>query len=216
MLLEETERYEYVIITEDYQTQCHQIVSEGFSWEPSCVFMESDQNKRFIWFDKFVNYFSKECCSNGLSIMCREKSSGNIAGVLYVRDFKLPLPEDFTTENLGVIPKTLSVLEVVDHQYDNLRPNLEIGQCVDLWMLAVDSNYRRQGIADKLTSLGCQHVKNSGFSYVILEASGGYSAKCAESAGMTKVVSVKYEDIDPIFIGMPEIHSHFTLWEKVL
>lgn len=216
MILDENDRFEYVTITSEYQQQCHDIVTEGFSWEPSGAFLESDQIKRHQLFDKFVGYFSGECCSNGLSIMCREKSSNNIAGVLYIRDFKLPLPEHFTTEGLGMITKTLSVLETVDHQYEIIRPNLEIGQCVDLWMLSVHSDYTRQGIADRLTTLGSEHVKDKGFSYVILEASGGFSARCAEKAGMTKVVSVKYEDVDPIFTGLPEIHSNFTLWEKIL
>lgn len=216
MILAETDRFEFVVATPEYEQRCREVVSEGFSYEPGAVFLEPDQPTRYNWFYNFVGFFSEECCSSGLSIMCKEKSSGNVAGVVFIRDFKLPSPENFSTEGIGLITHSLEVLKAVGDKYEEFRPNLQIGQCVDLMLLAVHSDYRRQGIADRLTAIGCEHVRTKGFSYVVLEASGAYSAKCAESAGMTKVAAVKSEEVNPVFHGMPEIHSHFTFWEKVL
>jgi GNAT superfamily N-acetyltransferase len=214
-MLEETESLSFHIITPEDISQCQEVVSEAFSWEPSSIFLEPDQSIRLPWFQNFVSYFAEECCSNGLSVLCKDKTTGTIAGAFFVRDYKFPLPPNFSLDGLGQIPKTIKVLEVLEHQYDLLRPNLEVGQCVDLWILAVHPNFRRLRIADRLTALAADVAQRNGFTSAILEASGAFSARCAESAGMVKVVSVKYEDIDPIFRGMPEMHSNFTLWERV-
>jgi hypothetical protein len=214
-MLEETEFLSFHIITPEDTSQCQEVVSEAFSWEPSSIFLEPDQSIRLPWFQTFVSYFAEECCSNGLSVLCKDKATGTIAGAFFVRDYKLPPPENFSLDGLGLIPQTLKVLKELDHQFDLLRPSLELGQCVDLLILAVHPNFRRLRIADRLTTLAGEVAQRNGFTSAILEASGAYSARCAESAGMSKVVSVKYEDVDPIFQGMPEMHSHFTLWERI-
>jgi GNAT superfamily N-acetyltransferase len=214
-LLEENERLEYRVISAEHLLACQELVSEGFSWEPSATFLEPDQTVRLQWFQKFVSYYAPECCTNGLSVMCQDKVTRSIVGAFFVKDYKQPAPAHFSLEGLGKIPLTLNILEELERQYDELRPDLQLGSCADLLILAVHPHFRRLRIADRLTCLACQIARDRGFSSVILEASGGYSARCAESAGLRKVLSIRYEEYDPVFCGLPEIHSQFTLWEMV-
>ena len=134
----------------------------------------------------FAGFFADECASNNSSIVCFDSSIGKVAGVFWVRDFMLDLPDDFlkSVENLTCIAPVVEVLTKLDNSYHELRPNLQVGECVDLWMLGVSPDYRKRGIAGNLTTVAMDWVVcQKDFSYVVLEASGGFSANCAEKAG---------------------------------
>lgn len=166
--------------------------------------------------DNSLAFFSKECASNGNSIVCIDSTNGNVAGVFWVRDFMNDLPDGFTVDDLPCIAPVVGVLVSLDDSYHAMRPDLKRGECVDLWMLGVSPNYRRRGIAANLTTIARDWVSNMGYKYICLEASGGFSAKCAEKAGFRSVVTKVYVEENPIFEGMPLEHQKMQFFELEL
>ncbi|CAM9141458.1 unnamed protein product, partial [Ectocarpus fasciculatus] len=123
------------------------------------------------------------CASNGLSVACIDRTNGSMAGAVYLRDFKEPVPEIPFSE-LPIVWAPVSLVLEAEAEYELKRPGLRLGECVDVLMLGVHPDYRRRNIAQLLTDTAVMHAHHSGFKYVILESSGSYSAKCAERAGM--------------------------------
>lgn len=140
--------------------------------------------------------------------------AGSVAGVFYCRDFKLPLPPDFSMDRSEGLVPAINCLHIIDELYEKARPDLQIGDCVDMWLLGVHPSFQRRGVAHLLTHGAMNLLKTKSFKYVVLEASGDYSAKCARSVGMQLVASIKYADYEPMLAG--EQHPTMGFWELEL
>lgn len=206
----------YTVLTPRFETQAYDIVSDSFADEPAGIHCETNREIRVPQWRQFAGFFSKECASNGNSIVCIDSTNGNVAGVFWVRDFMNDLPDGFTVDDLPCIAPVVGVLVSLDDSYHAMRPDLKRGECVDLWMLGVSPNYRRRGIAANLTTIARDWVSNMGYKYICLEASGGFSAKCAEKAGFRSVVTKVYVEENPIFEGMPLEHQKMQFFELEL
>jgi ribosomal protein S18 acetylase RimI-like enzyme len=174
----------YTVLTPRFQKEAFDVISESFCDEPCSVHVEASREVRLPQWQKFAEYFTSECAANDSSIVCIDSTNGNVAGVFWVRDFMNELPDDFSVDDLPCIAPVVEVLIKLDDSYHELRPNLVKGECVDLWMLGVSPNYRRRGIATNLTAVARDWVCTKGYSLVVLEATGAFSAKCAEKAGV--------------------------------
>ena len=188
----------YHVLTPAHSTAALTLIAEAFSDEPTSVHLQASRERRLQQWRVFAAFFAEECASNDCSIVCIDTATtesesgseyvsgavgGRVAGVFWVRDFMFDLPGDFSVEGLDCIAPVVGVLEKLDNGYHELRPGLQKGECVDLWMLGVSPDYRKRGIAANLTSVAVEWMRTKGFSYVVLEASGGFSARCAEKAG---------------------------------
>lgn len=164
------------------------------------------------------DFNSIKCSTNGLSVACIDAGTNTLAGVLWVRDFKQPLEDEdmykSIVELLPCISPVVSIVQLIEDIYTSQRPDITgKGQCAVLMLLGVHPSFRRRGIANRLTSFACRHLKEIGYKYVILESSGAYSAKCAEGVGMKSIVSKEYSQCSEVFRGIPREHSCMTLWE---
>ena len=193
----------YIVLTPSFQKEAFDIIADSFADEPSSVHIEPSREARLAQWQVFAEFFAEECAENGNSIVCIDSTNGKIAGVFWVRDFMLDLPATFSVsvDNLSCISPVIEVLTKLDNSYHELRPDLKVGECVDLWMLGVSPLYRKRGIAGNLTAVAKDWVAQKGFSYVVLEASGGFSAKCAEKAG--EALSYLYTGVQLVsFLGV--------------
>lgn len=206
----------YTILTPEMSNEALQVIAEGFADEPGSMLLESDRNERLRQASIFASFFAEDCSSNGMSVVCIDTSNGSVAGVFWTRDLLIPLPHDFDISSLYCHVPSLRVLEKLESDYFKLRTGLEIGDCMDLWMLGVHPNYRKRGIAVALTRVTLEWVATKGYKYIILESSGGYSAKCAASAGMKCVVRKEYAEEEPLLSGMHDDHRAMQLWEWVV
>jgi GNAT superfamily N-acetyltransferase len=138
-------------------------------------------------------------------------TTGEVAGVFYVRDFKAPLPEDFSMDLSPSLVAAINCVHKVDELYEQQRPNLQVGDCVDLWLLGVNPSFQRRGVAKLLTEGAINLLRTKHFKYIVLESSGEYSAKCAAACGMACRASVTYTDHEPTLAG--DKHASMGLWE---
>jgi GNAT superfamily N-acetyltransferase len=211
--LHQDESLIYTLLTPERSDEALAVISEGFADEPGSILIESDRTERLRQASIFASFFARDCASNGMSIVCIDSSNGSVAGVFWTRDLMIHLPEDFDVSNLHCIAPSLGVLEKLEADYFKVRPGIAVGDCMDLWMLGVHPGYRKRGIAATLTTTALQWVATKGYKYIILESSGGYSAKCAASAGMRSVVRKVYSEEEPLLRGMREEHAVMQLWE---
>jgi hypothetical protein len=204
----------YVVLTAEIETESLAVVVEAFCDEPAGAHLVSDRSLRFSQWIEFCGCFSKECSSNGESIVCMDRETNQVAGVFWARDLMKVPPQDFRVDHLDCIFPTLKIIMALENDYHLIRPNLQIGDCCDLWMLAVSPTFRGRNIANTLTNIACQwNLRNRNYKYVILESSGGFSAKCAKSCGMKEIVSKDFTKEDVLFNGIEEQHSIIRLWE---
>ena len=95
--------FSFHILTPEYSVEAEAIVVNSFVDEPTAQFLESDRDKRRDQFSVFIPFFTEtvnlllmkttqfakmrllQCCSNGLSVMCIDDATGNLAGVAFLR-----------------------------------------------------------------------------------------------------------------------------------
>jgi ribosomal protein S18 acetylase RimI-like enzyme len=160
-----------------------------------------------------------DCTSNGLSVMAVDDSAPDtVAGVLINRDFKLPLPDGVPDAFAWFLPIATALMNV-DTVYETERPNLQVGDAVDLWMLGVDAErFGRRGIGGRLIQLATELARDRGFSRCVTECTGHYSQAAAERAGFTEITRLAYKDFRfdgrPVFDGVSAPHTHLALYER--
>lgn len=113
---------------------------------------------------------------------------------LYLTVFQLTPPDyketfpDIPFSELPCLAPAVNIVLAAEEEYERIRPSLQLGDCVDVWMLGVHPEYRRRNIAHLLTKVAIDYAFQKRFKYVILESTGSYSARCAEKVGMSAVV----------------------------
>lgn len=208
----------YSVLTPLDGESARDVMIESFADEPITSYHFKDREMgKAIW-AKTVNVFAEECAASGLSIICHDSTTRECAGVLYIRDYKSALPAGFDANKLSSSAVTDSmnqILAKLAKKYEEVRPDLKLNDCYDLWMLGVSPKFRGKGVAGELTKQGIYHLSDStDAKYIVLEASSGLSARCAEKASMRKICSVRY-DCEPGFDGTPD-HDNMSLWEYVV
>jgi ribosomal protein S18 acetylase RimI-like enzyme len=156
----------------------YKILDSSLAEESAFVELEAfvDEPSRDSW-EHFISYFTKECSSNGLSVIAVDETNGKIAGCMWNRDAAIEL-------NPGVweIPpplgNTLEALVEVERKFSESHSNgLANGEVFELWMLAVAPHYRKNGIAAVLIETSLELARSKGFSKAVVEATGEFSYK---------------------------------------
>jgi hypothetical protein len=209
----ETERFLYEVLTPSLGRMAQEIIADSFADEPCAIHLNSRRDERYTQFLQFSKYFWEECCVNGLSVACKDKVTGTLCGVFWCKDFKSESSAAISVDELDCIAPVVKVIDVAELAYQRLHPGLELGQCAHMWMLGVSPGYRGQGLSNVLTALTKELALSKGYSHIVLESSGAFSAHCAKKAGFREVATFVYEDIEPLLAGMPEMHSKLIVWE---
>ena len=203
----------YKVLTVDLLQEALDVIVEGFADEPCSIHIEPDREERRRQASIFATAGSSDCSSNGVSVVCVDSTTGAVAGVFYARDFLSPPPQMLDITQLPTVAPCVELVAKLESEYTQIRPGLKFGDCLDLLQLAVHPNYRKRGIATTLTTSAISLASSKGYRYVILQSSGGYSAKCAATAGMRSIVQKVYGEHYSCLEGIPEEHSCMQLWE---
>ena len=205
----------YKVLTPDLKQQATDTIISGFMDEPISRFLVPDHDARFAMWERFCLLYTDFCSLNGLSVICVSKLTNQVAGCFWAKDFILPEPDNFenVADTMANQP-LLKVLGSLDEAYKLIRVNIKSGECADLWMLGVHPDFRKLGIGKQMTILARDLAFTRGFQYVVLEATGSYSAQCAKCAGMQPMVTINYAEQQPQALGNgPKEHPNMVLWE---
>lgn len=167
--------------------------------------------KKFFFKDEPLNTFVKlgECkelekyCTKNLHEHCSFKavnSRGEIVGVNINGLITKPKETDEPPKKLAdgcEHPKfkiIMSLMDYVDEQFNifDLYPDVE--QLLDIKIMSVDSRYRGQGIAGKLTDRTIQYMKEENIELLHVLCSSHFSARVMEKMGFEEVFKLPYCD----------------------
>jgi GNAT superfamily N-acetyltransferase len=170
-----------------------------------------------IWIDFFLD----EVCSNGLSIIARDKETRQMVGVCYNMDYNY-LDENcfrFYADENKAHHYLLEYLHLVGNKIKAIDPAFEKKNTViDIWGMATHKDFRGKKIAQTLWKFSLDLIRQAGFKYACAEATSYFSKKNAQANNMecwfsddvTKwVYRNKY-----ILAGIEEMHKEFTFWVK--
>jgi hypothetical protein len=179
VLLEEA-GFRYSIATEEQRDQIVRVLSESFSREPMAAALRASASDLAPLIERFV----PECTRNGLSVVAAPATEPEtVAGVFISRDFKSPLPAGVPEEFPWFLPIG-QALRTVGEAYEAQRPELAVGDAVDLWMVGVaEARFARRGLASGLFRACASVARDRGFARCVTECTGNYSQAAARRIG---------------------------------
>lgn len=142
--------------------------------------------------ERFVGLFVPRAASDGLSIVAREPSSGELLGALLVDDLASPPPEGIgeASEHFSPIG---ALLDELDDQYRRTRP-VVLGEVLHLFMLGVAPQHGGKGVAHTLVRLCTENALRKGYRVAVTEATGRVSQHIFRKLGFSDRFSVSYKD----------------------
>uniref|UniRef100_A0A0A9YBW7 Alcohol dehydrogenase 2 n=2 Tax=Lygus hesperus TaxID=30085 RepID=A0A0A9YBW7_LYGHE len=120
-------------------------------------------------------------------------------------------------------PYNLDEYEPVQHVKDFLRSvdakkPMDCEGLLDMYMLAVDPDFRRQGMAKALGQAAVMYAKKEGFRGMKITASSQYTTNIAKSLGFRVFNSVAYADYKDeagrVVFSPPAPHTHINIMLK--
>jgi GNAT superfamily N-acetyltransferase len=212
--LHEEGGFRYSVARDDLRDPIVGVLSESFAREPMSASLDVSASR----FAPFVTSFMPECTSNGLSVIATpDDEPDTVAGVFISRDFKAPLPPGIPDDFPWFFP-IAEALVTVDEAYEAMRPGLELGDAVDLWMVGVQTRFAGNGIASTLFRVASDLARDSGFKRCVTECTGQFSQHAARKSGFQEVTQLAYRDVrfegKAIFADIDAPHTHIILFEK--
>uniref|UniRef100_A0A0A9Z653 aralkylamine N-acetyltransferase n=1 Tax=Lygus hesperus TaxID=30085 RepID=A0A0A9Z653_LYGHE len=138
--------------------------------------------------------------------------SGKIVGVVINVHFP-DIPDDEEPPTSGRISQVVKFFEFLEKQAE-----LDENGLLELFILAVDPDFRRQGMAKDLGRVSVRYAELSGYRGIKISCTSQYSADAATALGFTLVHSMPYTDYkdeegNPIFTpALP--HTHARIFVK--
>jgi hypothetical protein len=216
-VLHEEDGILYVVAAQRHHPSIVRLLSESFCREPMSTVLNASPGD----LAPIVERFMPECLGNRLSVAAIPVDAPDtIAGVLISRDFKLPMPEGVPDAFEWFLPIGQALI-TVDQEYERKRPDLKIGEALDLWMLGVDSaRFGQRGIGTRLIQLSSDLARTQRFVRCVAECTGHYSQAAAQRSGFQEAARLAYADFmyegRPVFAQVPSPHTHLVLYEKEL
>lgn len=125
----------------------------------------------------------------GLSIVARDRQTGEIAGVILNEEMEFDLPED-----LARFQWTAPVFALAGEMYGRyFQGGLpEPRESLHVFIIGVSRLYRGKGVGEKLLDLSLQHARAKGYRRAVVEATGLISQHIMRKAGFTDRVEIPY------------------------
>lgn len=155
--------------------------------------------------------------AQGLTIIARPPGSGALAGVLLSEDFGT-MPDIDSVRIEAKFRPIFALLEALDDEYRKDRA-VSRGDYLHLFMLAVNSVFAGQGIAQQLVAECCSNGRRKGYGHALTEATGRVSQHVFRKDGFAESFSLCYRDFlfggSRVFASITE-HEAAILMEKLL
>ena len=207
-------KFDYSLATTADTDEIVDLLARVFSEsEPPAVAM----GLTFVDMKQFLGVVAPEIVSASLTVIARERDSGELAGVLLTDDFAQPPRLDHAQLSSRFAP-IFSMLEELDEQFRMERTVLP-GECMHLFMLGVDGRFAGCGIAKAMVAACLENGMQKGYRTAITEATGKVSQQVFRKNGFVERFTVSYRDFryegKPVFSDIRE-HDGAMLMEKSL
>ncbi len=140
----------------------------------------------------------KALCSNpatvGLSVVARDRRSGELVGAALASDFAVP-PPDSVEPLVPIFVPLLAFLEQLDDQYSAIR-KIEEGRFLHLFMIGTTDTRLGQGIAGNLLRTCLRNGQALGFHSAVAEATSGASRALFGKHGFEELFFAGYEEFE--------------------
>ncbi len=127
-----------------------------------------------------------------LTVVSRNKDTGQLTGILLTDDFASPPAVDLSQISSKFLP-ILSMLETLDAQFRKGR-TVSPGEYVHLFMLGVDGQSAGRGIGKGLVKACLDIGLRKGYRMALTEATGRVSQHIFRTSGFADRFSVSYQD----------------------
>ena len=143
-------------------------------------------------FEQFLQLALPSVIPNGLTVIARSASAGELAGVLFTDDFATPPALDLSRISPKFLP-IFSMLETLDEQFRKGRAILP-NHYLHLFMLAVEGRFAGQGIGQGLIRACIDNGSRKGYRAALTEATGKVSQHTFRKNGFADRFSVSYQN----------------------
>lgn len=171
----------------------------------------------FADMDNFLRLVVPGIVAQGLTSISRDKDTGALVGVCLTDDFAIPPGLDIGAISPQFLP-IFSMLEQLDKEFRN-GTTISAGECLHLFMLAVNPKFVGRGIAQRVVQEGIDNGSRKGYREAITEATGKVSQHVFRKSGFADQHSVSYRDFvhegKTVFKSIAE-HGGAILMHKVL
>ena len=142
--------------------------------------------------EPFVAALCPAAAADGLTIVARTPDTGRIVGVLLTDDFATPPALDMSLLSDKMLP-ILTMLDGLDEEYRTGR-SIAAGQYLHLFMLGVDADAARRGVAQQLVAACLANGRRKGYTHAITEATGVVSQHVFRKLGFTERLRAPYQE----------------------
>jgi ribosomal protein S18 acetylase RimI-like enzyme len=208
--------FRYAIANEKFGDAIIDLLSECFSHEPMGAALGLSAHDLAPLIARFIS----ECTNNGLSVIATPADNSEmVAGAFICRDFKSPLPEGVPGDFPWFSPIAEALMKL-DGDYEAKRPELVLGEALDLWMVGVSpcTQFARQGIASTLFRLSAEVGRKRNFKRCLTECTGHYSQTAARNSGFKERERLVYRDFRfqgrAVFAEIEAPHTDLILFER--
>jgi GNAT superfamily N-acetyltransferase len=165
----------------------------------------------------FVKLFGPKAAKEELSVLARDRETGQVIGAMLADDFASEPPEgiEHTSETFGPI---LGLLDEADTQYKRGK-SLRVGDYLHLFMIAVARQHTGKKVAQNLIEACLENGVRKGYQTAVTEATGVISQYICRKYGFVDRLTISYKTFEylgsRVFASI-EGHMGTILMDKVL
>jgi ribosomal protein S18 acetylase RimI-like enzyme len=186
-LLHEVSGIEYRVCQADDTPEIGRLLAESFTkHDPPAIAVGLTPDE----FEAFVALWLPRAGADGLTIIARDRETGEIAGALLTEDAAATPPQgvEGLSEKLDAI---FDLLGQIDSEYRNGR-TIVSGQYLHLFLLGVADQFARRGIGRELVAACLQNGGARGYASAVTEATNPVSQHIFRELGFTKQAERSY------------------------
>lgn len=140
----------------------------------------------------FLRPLMSTAMAQGLTIVAHRASSGDLAGALLNDDFASPLPVDPSQLNPKYLP-IIALLESLE-EHQRFARDIAPGECLHLFMLAVDERFKGLGVGRGLVKATLEHGARKRYRTAVTEATASASQHIFRTLGFAERFSISYPE----------------------
>lgn len=185
--LMEVNNISYEPLSRNLLEQTALVVGQAFSGSEAMTVAQGLSVQDFY---QYITLLGEWLVEAGLSVIAKDKESGQIIGALITDDFasESPLEVEKISDKFAPV---FYLLQSLDNSY---KQDKQIGlyEYLHLYMLAVVPEFRNKGIAQTLVSTALEHGIKQGYKVAVTEAVNRTSQNIFKKAGFTPRCETSY------------------------
>jgi ribosomal protein S18 acetylase RimI-like enzyme len=141
-------------------------------------------------FEVFVHLLCPQVASDGLTIVARLESSGELVGALLTEDSASASPDAMDRLSAKFNP-IFDILGQLEAEYRGKR-KMHAGESLHLFLLGVSDRLAGRGVAQQLVAACLEHGKRRGYRVAVTEATNTTSQHVFRKQGFVERVKLSY------------------------